>query len=159
MEYTIKDICRKLQVSDKTVRRYIDTLRLDNPTLYNEIVHKTNDNKSMYKLSEGFYKSIKQRTKPRLPKVLPMTRKSQNEALGSEAKASNETVEALKQVIETLEQQLQVKDEQLERKDQLLAQQVLNTQKLQDKLFMIEDKKMNIFQRLFRKRTKTENDI
>ena len=91
MEYTIKDICRKLQVSDKTVRRYIDTLRLDNPTLYNEIVHKTNDNKSMYKLSEKFYKLIKkEKTKGighRLPKVPSMTKKSQNDPSGSESRA------------------------------------------------------------------------
>lgn len=156
MEYTIKDICRKLQLSDKTVRRFIDKLRVDSPELYKQSVHKTVDRQSMYTFTDKFYKLIKkEKTKGirhRLYKVPPMSEKSQNEVLESEAKASNETVEALKQVIETLEQQLQVKDEQLERKDQLLAQQVMNTQKLQDKLFMIEDKKMNIFQRLFRRK-------
>ena len=156
MEYTIKDICRKLQLSDKTVRRFIDKLKLDNPALYSEIVQQRGGSQSMYTFTDKFYKLIKKEKakgiRHRLYKVPPMSKKSQNEVLESEAKASNETVEALKQVIETLEQQLQVKDEQLERKDQLLAQQVMNTQKLQDKLFMIEDKKMNIFQRLFRKR-------
>ena len=84
-----------------------------------------------------------------LDNVLPKPRKSENKALQSEA---SEVVETLKATLETLKEQLKEKDQQLERKDQLLAQQVMTTQKLQEKLFMIEDKKMNIFQRLFRKR-------
>lgn len=149
MEYTIKDICRKLQVSDKTVRRFISKLELDSPELYKQLVHKTGGRHSLYKLTERFYQLIRKEKKPRLDNVLPKPRKSENKALQSEA---SEVVETLKATLETLKEQLKEKDQQLERKDQLLAQQVITTQKLQEKLFMIEDKKMNIFQRLFKRK-------
>lgn len=152
MEYTIKDICRKLQVSDKTVRRFISKLELDSPELYKQLVHKTGGRHSLYKLTEKFYALIKKEkskgTRHGLDNVLPKPRKSENKALQSEA---SEVVETLKATLETLKEQLKEKDQQLERKDQLLAQQVMTTQKLQEKLFMIEDKKMNIFQRIFRR--------
>lgn len=153
MEYTIKDICRKLQVSDKTVRRFISKLELDSPELYKQYVNKTVGRQSMYKLTEKFYQLIRKEKKPRLDNVLSKPRKSENKALESEA---SEVVETLKATLETLKEQLKEKDQQLERKDQLLAQQVITTQKLQERLFMIEDKeqkqKRNFFQRLFKKR-------
>mgnify|MGYP000895099600 CR=1 FL=1 len=148
---SIVDFSKYCKVSDKTVRRGIKRLELDNEQLFKMYIDKE-------KIKTGFKYGINEKYKSDFRKIILQDRqvsytkhthdklKPQNRAL--ESVKNDVQSEVLQAVIDEkdkqlamLQEQLKAKDEQLDKLDRKLEFAMGNNKQLQDKLLMIEDKK------------------